>query len=68
MITLAERNLEMRNLEKKISKFNKISKIYRGQQEVPKNKTWIEICDEYEILLKSYMRYDYLKQCSYKTK
>ena len=68
MITLAKRNAEMKSLENKVSKFNEISKIYRGEQEVPKNKTWLQICNEYEILLKSYIRYDYLKQCSYKTK
>tara|TARA_R110000772_G_scaffold9622_5_gene31535 strand:+ start:216 stop:422 length:207 start_codon:yes stop_codon:yes gene_type:complete len=68
MITKTQRNLEMKNLENKVSKFNEVSKIYRGQQEVPKNKTWVQICNEYEILLKSYIRYDYLKQCAYKTK
>ena len=67
-MTKQERNSEMRSLKGKISKFNKIQEIYRGHKEVPSNKTWIQICDEYEELLKSYLRYDYLTQCSYTTK
>jgi hypothetical protein len=65
-MTKAERRLEMSKLESKVSRFNEVQKIYRGQEEVPIGKTWIEICDEYEILLKSVIRYDYLTQCTYK--
>jgi hypothetical protein len=58
----------MSNLESKVSRFNEVQKIYRGQEEVPIGKTWIEICDEYEGLLKSVVRYDYLTQCTYKVR
>jgi len=67
-MTKSERRLEMSKLEKKVSRFNEVQKIYRGQKEVPREKTWIEICDEYEVLLKSVVRYDYLTQCSYKVR
>ena len=68
MITELERRLEMSKLEIKVSRFNEVQKIYRGQEEVPRGKTWVEICDEYEVLLKSVVRYDYLKQCTYKVR
>jgi hypothetical protein len=67
-MTNSQRNAEMRGLETKVAKFQEIHLIYRGIKNVPTNKTWIEICEQHETLLKSVIRYDYLKQCSYSIK
>ena len=67
-MTKSQRNTEMRSLESKVAKFQEIQLIKRGIKNVPTNKTWLQICDQYETLLKSIIRYDYLKQCSYSIK
>jgi len=60
-----QRDKEMKSLEPKVAKFELIQEIYRSGKE-PKGKTWVQVCKEYESLLASYIRYDYLKQCTYK--
>ena len=67
-MTNSQRNAEMKGLESKVAKFQEILLIKRGIKNVPTNKTWLQICDQYETLLKSVIRYDYLKQCSYSIK
>lgn len=67
-MTQSQRKTEMKGLETKVAKFQEISLIKRGIKNVPTNKTWLQICDQYETLLKSVVRYDYLKQCSYTIK
>jgi len=64
-ITSAKRKSEMKKLESKLVKFENILLIYRGIKEVPKNKTWLGICKEYELLLKSVVRYNDLKGCAH---
>ena len=62
-ITKKERATELKTLAPKVKKFLAIQRVYRGFDNVPTAKTWIQICDEYEVLLKSYIRADYLNQC-----
>tara|TARA_R110000782_G_scaffold235106_1_gene321145 strand:- start:1 stop:207 length:207 start_codon:yes stop_codon:yes gene_type:complete len=66
-LTKKLRNLEMKSLESKVAKFKIVQKVYRSGN-VSKGKTWMQICEEYESLLTSYIRYDYLTQCTYTSK
>ena len=66
-LTRKQRNAEMKSLETKVAKFKIVQKAYRSGNE-PKGKTWVQVCEEYESLLTSYIRYDYLTQCTYTSK